>query len=98
MSTQPTMRSHPELVDELSAWLVAGGVLTMALFPLALPFLLLTVVAALPFLVVPPVAGLIAAVVAAPILLARALGRWLFGALRRADHAHRRARGAPAAS
>ena len=53
MSTQPATASYPELVDEVSGWLVGGGILTMALFPLALPLLLLTAVAAIPFLVIP---------------------------------------------
>ena len=73
MSTEPTTRSHPKFFGELSAWLVGGGVLTMALFPLALPLILLTALAALPFLVIPLVGGLVAAVVAAPILVLRRL-------------------------
>ncbi len=71
MSTQGTTHSYSELGDELAAWLVGGGVLTMALFPLAVPLLLLTVVAALPILVI-PVIGLL---IAAPILLLRRLLR-----------------------
>jgi hypothetical protein len=57
MFAEPTTRSDPELLDELSAWLVGGGILTVALFPLALPFVLLTVAAMLPFVVVPLVGG-----------------------------------------
>ena len=37
-----------EVVDEASKWLVGGGILTMALAPLALPGIALLLVAALP--------------------------------------------------
>jgi hypothetical protein len=75
MSAEPTTRSDPELVDELSAWLVGGGILTVALFPLALPFLLLTLAAMLPFVVVPLIGGLVAGLIALPVglLIRRAL-------------------------
>jgi hypothetical protein len=44
-----------EIVDEASNWLVGGGIVTMALFPLALPGIALLIVAAIPlvFLAVP---------------------------------------------
>lgn len=89
MSTQPATASYPELVDEASGWLVGGGILTIALFPLALPLLLLTAAVALPFLVIPLVGVLIVAVVAAPILLLRRLLRRIRGvrALQRAGAA-----------
>ena len=67
MSAEPTTRSDPELVDELSAWLVGGGILTVALFPLALPFVLLIVAAMLPFVVVPLIGGLVAGLIALPV-------------------------------
>lgn len=71
MSAEPTTRSDPELLDELSAWLVGGGILTVALFPLALPFLLLTLAAMLPFVVVPLIGGLLAGLIALPVGLVR---------------------------
>ncbi len=86
MST-PTESSNTriETVSEVTGWLVAGGILTMALFPLALPFIILTVVALLP-LALPVVAiGLIAAVVALPVLAVRTVGRRVAGARRRRD-------------
>jgi len=42
--------SRGEIVDEASNWLLGGGIVTMALFPLALPWIALTVVAAIPLL------------------------------------------------
>jgi membrane protein implicated in regulation of membrane protease activity len=73
-ATQP---STADIVDQMSGWAVGGGIVTIALFPLALPILALTVVAVIPFLLVPLAAGLIAAVLAAPILLVRSLRRSL---------------------
>jgi hypothetical protein len=81
MPTEPTTRPRAELANEVSAWLVGGGILTTALFPLAIPIIALTAVAALPLLAVPLVAGLLLAGVGLPILLARSLwrlaSRWL---------------------
>ena len=37
-----------DVVEEISAWAIGGGVLTAALFPFALPILLLTVAFVLP--------------------------------------------------
>jgi hypothetical protein len=75
MSTETTPATPAELAVEISAWAVGGGIVTMALFPLALPFILLTAAAVIPFLLVPIAVGLVIAVVAAPILLLRRL--WL---------------------
>jgi len=58
-----------DVIEEASAWALGGGVLTLALFPFALPILLLTVAFVLPF----ALAGLVVGVVAAPILLVRRL-------------------------
>lgn len=49
---------------------VGGGIITVVLFPLALPIILLTAAAAIP---VPLAVGLVIAVFAAPILLLRRL-------------------------
>jgi hypothetical protein len=81
MPTKSTTKSSPELVSEVSGWLVGGGILTVALFPLAVPLIALTVVCALPLLLVPLAVGLVAAIVAAPILLVRNLGKRAFRAL-----------------
>jgi len=62
-----------DLVEEASAWALGGGVLTFALFPFALPILLLTVVLVLPFALAGLAIALVVAVVAAPILLVRRL-------------------------
>jgi hypothetical protein len=58
-------------LDEVWKWTVGAGILVVALAPLSLPILILTVVALLP-LVVPLVAiGLLAGVVTVPVVLAR---------------------------
>src|SRR5215211_6741300 len=75
MSTGTTPVTPAELAGEAAAWGVGGGVVTMALFPLALPIILLTAVAAIPLVLLALAAGLVGAVVAAPILLLRRLRR-----------------------
>jgi hypothetical protein len=75
--SEATRPSTADVVDQMSGWAVGGGIVTIALFPLALPILALTAVAVIPFLLVPLAAGLVAAVVAAPILLVRSLRRSL---------------------
>jgi hypothetical protein len=67
------MPTAPDVVDEASAWALGGGVLTFALFPFALPILLLTVAFVLPFALAGLAIALVVAVVAAPILLVRRL-------------------------
>jgi hypothetical protein len=66
-----TTPTTPELAEEASAWAAGAGIVTMALFPLALPVILLTAIAAIPLLLVAVAVGLVVAVVAAPILLLR---------------------------
>ena len=61
-----------DVVEEISAWAIGGGVLTAALFPFALP-ILLTVAFVLPFALAGFAIGVVAAVLAAPILLVRRL-------------------------
>jgi hypothetical protein len=68
-----------EIVDEASSWLVGGGIVTMALFPLALPGLVLAAVAVIPVVAVALVATLLAGAVIAPVLLVRALTRKMAG-------------------
>jgi hypothetical protein len=62
-----------DLVEEASAWAVGGGVLTFALFPFALPILLLTVAFVLPFALAGLAIALVLSMVSAPILLVRRL-------------------------
>ena len=68
------MNPHaPDVFEEASAWAVGGGVLSFALFPFALPILLLTVAFVLPFLLAGLAIALVLAMVAAPIRLVRRL-------------------------
>ncbi len=62
-----------DLVEEASVWAIGGGILTFALFPFALPILLLTAAFVLPFLLAGLALALVVAVAAAPILLVRRL-------------------------
>jgi hypothetical protein len=64
-----------DLIEGTGAALVGGGVVTMALFPLAIPMVALLAVAALPLLLLAVAGALLAAVLAAPVLLLRALWR-----------------------
>ena len=64
-----------EIVDEASKWLAGGGIVTLALAPLALPGIALLLVAALPLLVLALAAGLLAGAVIGPIVLVRAIAR-----------------------
>jgi hypothetical protein len=74
MDAESRAISRAEVVDEVSKWGVGGGILLIALFPLALPILILTLVALLP-LAVPLIAiGLLAGVLALPVMLIRKLG------------------------
>lgn len=62
-----------DVVEEASAWALGGGVLTFALFPFALPALVLTVAFVLPFALAGLAIALVLSMVAAPILLVRRL-------------------------
>jgi hypothetical protein len=90
--------SAAELIDEASKWSVGLGTLTLVLAPLSIPFLVLTAVAVLPLLLPVVAVALLAAIVALPLLLIRALGRRLAGgvsspapASRRRSHGETRA-------
>jgi membrane protein implicated in regulation of membrane protease activity len=63
------------VVDEVSKWTVGLGIVGVALFPLSIPFLVLTAVALLPLLAPVIALGLIAGIVALPVLLVRRLVR-----------------------
>ena len=73
MNTESRARRRAEVADEVSKWTVGGGIVTMALFPLALPILALTAVAALPLLLPVLAIGLLAGVLCLPIALVRRL-------------------------
>ena len=64
-----------ELFDTASDYLVGGGILTMALFPLAIPVVALLIVAVLPLIVLGAAVAAIAAVIAAPVALVRGISR-----------------------
>jgi hypothetical protein len=66
-------QSRNEALDEASKWLVGGGILTLALAPLALPGLVLAAVLALTV----PLLALPIAAIAGAVLLVRAFGRRL---------------------
>ena len=75
MCAAPARTVRDEVIEELSKWGVGLGIVTMSLFTLSLPILILTAVALLP-LVLPLVAiGLIVGVVAVPVLLVRSVLR-----------------------
>jgi membrane protein implicated in regulation of membrane protease activity len=63
------------VVDEISKWTVGLGIVTIALFTLSLPILILTAAALLPLLIPLLALGLVAGVVALPIVLVRRLVR-----------------------
>jgi membrane protein implicated in regulation of membrane protease activity len=75
-------RIMSEKIDTFSEFLVGGGILTMALFPLAIPMVALLIVAALPLVALGAALALVGAVLAAPVVLVRALSRRL-GTIRR---------------
>jgi hypothetical protein len=70
-TTHPSM----EVVNGASVALVGGGIVTIALFPLALPILILTLIAVIPFLVPVLALGLLAIIVRLPIRMLRRLRR-----------------------
>jgi hypothetical protein len=72
-TTHPT--TSDDDVTEVSGWLVGVGMITLVLFPLSVPFLILTAVAVIPLLLPLVAVGLVAAVLAVPVLLVRALRR-----------------------
>ena len=62
---------------------LGGGIIATALFPLAIPILALTAFAVLPLLLPVVAVGLAVAVVALPVVAARAARRWTRKALGR---------------
>jgi hypothetical protein len=74
MNAETETPTRAEIVDEASKWGVGAGILLMALAPLALPILILTLVAVLPLALPLLALGLVAAVLALPVMLVRKLG------------------------
>ena len=66
-------RKRAEVADEVSKWTVGGGIIAVALFPLAIPIVVLTAVALLPLLVPLAAIGVLAGVVALPVMVLRRL-------------------------
>jgi membrane protein implicated in regulation of membrane protease activity len=79
MNDQPHESPGAPTTAELAEYGLAAstglGILTMALAPLAIPFLVLTAVFALPLLLPVLALGLIGSIVAVPVLLVRRLAR-----------------------
>ena len=73
MPSEANAHSSIETVAGASVALVGAGAVTFALAPLALPILILTVIAGIPLLLPVLALGLLAAVVVVPIRLARRL-------------------------
>jgi membrane protein implicated in regulation of membrane protease activity len=75
MNAESTARSRAEVVDEVSKWTVGSGIVAVALFPLAIPIVALTAIALLPLLVPLVAIGVLAGVVAVPVMIVRRLRR-----------------------
>jgi hypothetical protein len=75
MSSDAETPSSLDVFGGLTAHLVGLGLIVMTAFPLALPIIALTVVVAIPFVVVGLATGLLFAVLAVPVLLARRVWR-----------------------
>jgi membrane protein implicated in regulation of membrane protease activity len=89
MSVKATEPTTTDVLETISEFLVGGGIVTMAVFPLAIPVVALLVVAALPLLAVGLVIAVLGAVTVAPVVLVRRLSRGLT-TMRRARRQRRR--------
>jgi hypothetical protein len=76
-------RTRAQDLDEIWKWTVGAGILVVALAPLALPILILTIVALLPLAVPLLAVGLLAGVIALPVTFVRKIGRSVGGSRRR---------------
>ena len=83
MNDESVARSRAEVIDQISTWSVGGGVITLALFPLALPTLVLTAVATIPVLLPLVAVGVLLGGVALTVLLVRRLGSLAMRVLQR---------------
>jgi hypothetical protein len=68
-----------EAMDQVSFWTVGLGIIIIALFPLAIPFIALTAIAVIPLAVPVLAIALAVALFAVPVLLIRGLRRRLAG-------------------
>ena len=75
MEIDQKARRRAEVVDEVSKWTVGAGILTVAVAPLAIPFLVLTGVALLPLLLPVIPLALIAGILYLPIKVVRGIRR-----------------------
>jgi hypothetical protein len=82
MSRARTPHPSNDVLEGVSATLVGVGLITMALFPLALPIVALTAVALIPLLLPAIAVGLLVVLVAVPIMLVRSLGTRAYRVLR----------------
>ena len=67
MSLESDRDAYIELLDEAGNWVVGLGIISLTIFPLALPIVALTAILAIPVLL----GGLLIVVLAAPVLLVR---------------------------
>jgi hypothetical protein len=89
MSTQTDdTTSIGDVLNGAGEWLVALGTLTMTLFPFAVPGIVLALAVVVPLVLLTVAVGLLAAVVAAQVIVVRAL-------LRRGDRARSGAAAVP---
>jgi hypothetical protein len=77
MDAETRARSRAQNLDEIWKWTVGAGILLVALAPLSLPILILTIVATLPLLVPVLALGLLAGAVALLVLVFRKAGHTL---------------------
>ncbi len=75
MNPHHTTSTVGDVITGAAGWIVALGVLTMTLFPFAIPGLILTAAALAPLVLAAAVVGLMAALVAAPVMAVRRLRR-----------------------
>lgn len=77
MNDRHTTESAALTTSGIAGVIAGGGIVTFALFPLAIPFLLLTAVFTAPLLLVAIVPAVAVGIVVALVLAIRALGRRL---------------------
>jgi hypothetical protein len=73
MNADPRSPSRAEVIEEVSKWGVGAGILAVALAPLAIPIVVLTLVALLPLLLPAIPLALIAGLVYLPVRVVRGL-------------------------
>jgi hypothetical protein len=71
----PGAPSAADVAGELLAWAAGGGIIALALFPFAIPLVVLTAVAFVPLVLVALVGGLVVLLLAPPFLAVRGVVR-----------------------